>query len=73
MAVDPGQERKLREEEAKLTGVWVNGISIAFFVVGVLQPMLAQSFTRWSLALLLAAIVPHLFARHLMRRLYPLE
>ena len=73
MASDPAQERKLLEEEAKLTAAWVNGVSIAFLVVGVLQPLLAQTSTRWSFVLLLAAIMVHLVARFLLRRQYPLE
>jgi hypothetical protein len=36
---DPGQLRKLREEQAKLSATWVNGVSLAFAVVGVIQPL----------------------------------
>ena len=67
------QERKLREEEAKLSAAWINGVSLAFFVVGVLQPIMAQAFTRWSLLLLITSGVLHLTARWVLRRNFPLE
>ncbi|MBL8552048.1 MAG: hypothetical protein JNJ73_18825 [Hyphomonadaceae bacterium] len=67
------QERKLREEEAKLSAAWINGVSLAFFVVGVLQPIMSQSFSRWSLLLLITSGVLHLAARTVLRRNFPLE
>jgi|CXWL01.1.fsa_nt_gi hypothetical protein len=73
MAIDPGQERKLQEEEAKLSATWLNGFSLAFMIVGVVQPVVAGAFSRWSPILMLAGVVLHLFARFWLRRGYPLE
>jgi hypothetical protein len=48
-------------------------MSLALFVVGALQPIMAGNVTRWALLLLFAAGVLHLFARSVLRRLFPQE
>jgi hypothetical protein len=73
MASDPGQERKLQEEEAKLTATWVSGLGLAFAIAGIVQPLVTGSFSASSLLLFGAGLVLHWLARFLLRRGYPLE
>jgi hypothetical protein len=73
MLIDPPQERKLLEEEIKLTATWVSGFVLAFAIAGVVQPLLTGTFTGASPILFAAGVVLHLFARFMLRRWYPLE
>lgn len=73
MAHDPGQERKLQEEEVKLSAAWFNGLSLAFMVVGFVQPVVARSFSVWPFLLLIVGGVLHMFTRFWLRRWFPRE
>jgi len=73
MQSDPVQERKLQEEEIKLTATWVSGLGLAFAIAGLVQPLVTGTFTSASLLLFAAGYVLHLFARFVLRRWYPLE
>ncbi len=72
-ADDPGQLRKLREEEAKLTATWVNNVAVGTFAIGVLQPAVGSGVTPWAFLFIVAAVVLHVFARLILRRLFPKE
>ena len=69
MAHDLGQERKLQEEEVKLSAAWFNGLSLAFMVVGFV--LVARSFSVWPFLLLIVGGVLHMFARFWLRRWFP--
>lgn len=73
MAHDLAQERKLQEEEVKLSAAWFNGLSLAFMVVGFVQPVVARSFSVWPFLLLIVGGVLHMFARFWLRRWFPRE
>ncbi len=70
---DPAQTRKLREEEAKLTAGWLNGVSLAFGVIGVIQPLGVGRISVASVAFLIAAGGLHYGARLALKRLFPRE
>ena len=72
----------IRNEQAKLTATYLNGVAIAIFAVGSLAPTVAlvsgsaaQSASYGRIALLglsslLASFVLHLFARLIIRGLH---